>query len=82
MNAQHVIYNEHNIECWVERQIDVLDCKYELNQISTEDYHKKMDEILSSSMLLHIEKKCKKMGLLYTNYDNAHLCLFHHPLPS
>ena len=45
MNAQHIIYNEHNIECWVERQIDVLDCKYELNQISTEDYHKKMDEI-------------------------------------
>ena len=45
MNAQHVIYNEHNIECWVERMIDTLDCKYELNQISTEDYHKKMDEI-------------------------------------
>lgn len=45
MNAQHVLYNEHNIECWVERQVDILDCKYELNQISTEDYHKKMDEI-------------------------------------
>ena len=45
MNAQHTIYNEHDIECWVERQVDILDRKYEFNKISTEDYHKKMDEI-------------------------------------
>ena len=39
------VYTEHNIERWVERQIDILDCKYELNEITTDEYCAKMQEI-------------------------------------
>lgn len=39
------VYTEHNIERWVERQIDILDCKYELGQITTAEYRIKMQEI-------------------------------------
>jgi len=36
---------EHNVERWVERQIDVLDAKYMLEQITTEEYEKVMNDI-------------------------------------
>ena len=45
MSVEAHIYTEHNIECWVERQIDRLDCKYQLGQLSTADYHSMMGEI-------------------------------------
>lgn len=36
---------EHNVERWVERQIDTLDAKYMLEQLTTEEYEKAMQEI-------------------------------------
>jgi len=36
---------EHNVERWVERQIDTLDAKYMLEQLTTEEYEKTMQEI-------------------------------------
>ncbi len=56
----NLVYTEHNIECWVERQIDILDCKYQLDQISTEDYNKKMEEI---------EKQAERLYALAYQYD-------------
>lgn len=45
MNADRLVYTEHNIECWVEMMIDRLDMKYELCRISSEEYSTQMEEI-------------------------------------
>ena len=37
--------SEHEVEIWVERQVDHLDRKYMKGQLSTDEYHSKMLEI-------------------------------------
>jgi len=41
--------SEHEVEIWVEKQIDRLDCKYMKGQLTTDEYRSKMLEINNRS---------------------------------
>lgn len=45
MNALDTMNTEHDIECWVELQIDRLDMKYTLGRITHEEYTQAMEDI-------------------------------------
>lgn len=64
MNAP-LLYNEHNIERWVERQIDILDVKYMLDQISSEEYNNQMQNIKQKADLFYAFGERTKEPYIY-----------------